>query len=478
MAKKNAAAFIPPHSIEAEQSVLGGMLIDNEAAEDVLGLLHAEDFYRADHKILFSTIQTLFSERRPVDIITVSEHLERLNSLKEAGGTVYIGELAQNTPTAANIKTYAIIVRERALMRALIQIGADISRMGFDPQGLGPMELTEKAEQMVFKLAEQQIKTDSFKPIEKVFGEVIQRVSDLSELDSDITGVPSGFVDLDKMTAGFQSGDLIILAGRPSMGKTTLAMNLVEHAARHYMKPAFIEGGDSMPSCVGVFSMEMGAEQVVMRLASSIGKIPLSNLRNGQLDHDQWQQFFSAGETIKPLQIHIDDSSGLTAFELRARARRLKRNYNNLSLIIVDYLQLLHGDSKEDNRVAEMTQISRLLKEMARELNIPVVALSQLNRGLEKRNDRRPIMSDLRESGSIEQDADIIMFIHREEVYEKNKPELKGQAKLIIAKQRNGDIGDINLRFEGQYSRFTTPVHRDAEEHLAYDGFHVDDLQQ
>ena len=457
------ASKIPPHSIEAEQSVLGSVLIDNKAAEEAFGLLQADHFYRHDHQILFQSIVTLLAQQKNVDVITLSEHLDRANQLKEAGGTAYIAELAQNTPTAANVLSYARIVRERALMRSLISAGTEVAKLGFEPGERQAHELTEEAEQLIFKLAQQQINASAFRPIASIMQQVTENIDRLSSIEGDITGVPTGFLELDKKTSGLQAGDLIILAGRPSMGKTTIAMNIVEQVSRFHLLPSNQPNGDPVSASVGVFSMEMSGEQIAMRLISSIGKIPLGNIRSGSLADNEWTNFFHAAQVINQMNLHIDDSSGLTAFELRSRARRLKRDNPHLSLIMVDYLQLLHGDGRSsENRVAEMTQISRLLKEMARELDLPVLVLSQLNRSVEKRGDHRPIMSDLRESGSIEQDADVIMFIHREEVYQK-KPENAGHAQLIIGKQRNGETGDIKLRFNGKHSQFTNMMGMDMD---------------
>ncbi len=456
-------ARVPPHSIEAEQSVIGGMLIDNSSADSVIGFINADSFYRRDHQLIFNAIITLVSSQQAVDIITLSEYLDRQNILEQTGGTAYLAELSHNTPTAANILRYASIVRERSLMRELINVGTEIAKLGFEPGELDSRELTEKSEQMVFQLAEQQIKTSSFRNMKVVLDSLTDTLEELSKIEGNITGVPTGLIELDNMTAGLQKGDLIILAGRPSMGKTTLAMNVVEYAARFHTVVLDGEKAEPTSAAVGVFSMEMDAEQLAMRLVSSMGLIPLKNIRSGKIDNKEFTDYFKAAGTLKKTQIFIDDSSGLTAFELRARARRLKRDNPNLSLIVVDYLQLLNSaSSREENRATEITQISRLLKEMARELNIPVVVLSQLNRSVEKRTDRRPIMSDLRESGSIEQDADVIMFVHREEVYEPKKEELKGEALLIVAKQRNGEIGDLRLRFEGKFTRFDNPSVDDA----------------
>ena len=448
---------IPPQSTEAEQSVLGSLLIDNEAVDSVLGLISSSDFYLRSHQMIFEAMVRLASERQPVDVITVSEQLERTKHLQDVGGSAYLVDLTQIALSAANIHHYATIVRERALTRALIAVGLKISKMGYNPNGRSVRELTEEAEQSIFELANKHMRTSTFRLTAEVLRDVVDTVTELGETSGDITGVSTGFNQLDSMTSGLQNGDLIILAGRPSMGKTTLAMNFVEHAARYHT----IKTSDQtpLPASIGVFSMEMSDEQLVMRLVSSVGNIPLGNIRTGQLSSDEYSSFFAACDTLRALNIHIDHSSGLTAFELRARARRLKAAHPTLSLIVVDYLQLLNGDSKNENRVAEITQISRLLKEMARELEIPVVVLSQLNRSVEKRDNKRPYMSDLRESGSIEQDADIIMFVHREEVFSPDKPEVKGKASLIVAKQRNGDTGDIALRFEGKFSKFSNPIH-------------------
>ncbi len=435
---------LPPHSVEAEQSVLGGLLLDNTAWERIADFLTESDFYRADHRQIYHHITRLIEVNRPADAITVSESLESTKELEGVGGLAYIGALAQNTPSAANIRRYAEIVRERAIMRKLAETATNIAETAYNPMGREPAQLLDEAESRIFAISEQGARTrQGFVEMQPVLTEVVERIDLLYNRDnpSDVTGVPTGFADLDRMTSGFQPGDLIIVAGRPSMGKTALALNMAEHVA--------LDAG--LP--IGIFSMEMSAAQLAMRLLGSIGKLDQHKLRTGRLAEDDWRRLTSAVGRLSEAPIHIDETAALNALELRARARRLHRQYGQLGMIVIDYLQLMSASSHGENRATEISEISRSLKALAKELNVPVVALSQLNRSLEQRPNKRPVMSDLRESGAIEQDADVILFIYRDEVYNPDSPD-KGQSEIIIGKQRNGPIGTVMLTFQGEYTRF------------------------
>ena len=436
---------VPPHSIEAEQSVLGGLLLDAEAWDRVADLVGEADFYRRDHRLIFSAVRTLRDRIDPVDVITVSQFLDNHGDLDDAGGLAYLGELARGTPSAANITAYADIVRERAVMRDLIRVGTDIAGTAFQPEGRSAAELLDEAEHRVFELAERDGRGGrNFAAIKDVLGRVMDRIDLLFQRESTVTGVATGFSDLDEKTSGLQAGDLIIVAGRPSMGKTSFAMNIVEHAGIRSEMP------------VAVFSMEMPAEQLTMRMLSSLGRIDQHRLRTGRLDDDDWPRLTSTVNMLSGTPIFIDDTPALSPGELRSRCRRLKREHG-LGLVMVDYLQLMQVPGNKENRTAEISEISRGLKALAKELSVPVIALSQLNRSLESRTDKRPVMSDLRESGAIEQDADVILFIYRDEVYREDSPD-KGKAEIIIGKQRNGPIGKVILTFLGQHTRFENYV--------------------
>ena len=435
---------LPPHSVEAEQSVLGGLLLDNTAWDKIADMIGESDFYRADHRLIYRHISKLIGNSRPADVITVSESLESTRELEGIGGLAYLGALAQNTPTAANIRRYAEIVRERAIMRKLAEVGTDIAETAYNPMGKEAGQLLDEAESKVFAISEEGARgKQGFLDMQPLLTQVVERIDMLYNRDnpSDVTGVPTGFTDLDRMTSGLQPGDLVIVAGRPSMGKTSLALNMGEHVA--------LETG--MP--VGVFSMEMGASQLVMRMLGSVGKLDQHKVRTGRLADEDWRKLTDAVGRLNDAPIHIDETAALNALELRARARRLHRQYGKLGLIVVDYLQLMSASSQGENRATEISEISRGLKALAKELNVPVVALSQLNRSLEQRPNKRPVMSDLRESGAIEQDADLILFIYRDEVYNPDSPD-KGKAEVIIGKQRNGPIGTVTLVFQGEYTRF------------------------
>ncbi len=445
---------IPPHSIEAEQAVLGGLMLDNNAWETIAGILTEKDFYRSDHRTIYRAIATLALQDKPIDLITISERLEAHQELNDVGGLSYLGDIAKNTPSSANIAAYADIVRERSLLRRLIEVGGEISADGFEPKGRVATELVDEAERKVFAIAERDgSKNSNSGPqgIADVLSKTVERIEKLFESDSPITGISSGFSDVDKLTSGLQQSDLVIVAGRPSMGKTTFAMNIAEYVGMMNHKPVLI------------FSMEMPAEQLAMRMLSSLGRIEMQRIRSGQLDDGDWPRLSSAIAMMSEKKIFIDDTGALSPGDVRARARRLVREQGDLGLIVIDYLQLMKVPGNSEHRAAEISEISRSLKSLARELNIPIIALSQLNRSLEQRTDRRPMMSDLRESGALEQDADLIIFIYRDEVYNKDTP-AKGTAEIIVAKQRNGPIGTVRLTFLGHYSRFENFTNRQMAE--------------
>lgn len=441
------ALKVPPHSIQAEQAVLGGLMLDNSAWDHVADRVSEQDFYRRDHRIIFRAVQSLAEQGKPFDVITLSEQLERTHELEETGGLAYLGMLAKNTPSAANIKAYADIVRERSVLRQLIRVGTDIANSAFQPEGRGPTELLDVAEQRVFEIAEQGARgARGFVSIKELLTRAVDRIDSLFQQDSPITGVPTGFADFDEMTSGLQPSDLVIVAGRPSMGKTTFAMNIAENVAIKTRLP------------VAVFSMEMPGEQLAMRMLSSLGRIDQHRLRTGRLDDDDWPRLTSAVGILAEAPMFIDDTPALTPTDLRARSRRLMREHHQLGLIVIDYLQLMQVPGSKENRATEISEISRALKSLAKELRVPVIALSQLNRSLEQRPNKRPVMSDLRESGAIEQDADVIVFIYRDEVYNEDSPD-KGTAEIIIGKQRNGPIGTTRLTFLGQYTKFENFIH-------------------
>jgi replicative DNA helicase len=439
--KETASLKIPPHSIEAEIAVLGGVLTDNSVWERVIDRVSEDDFYRKDHRIIFNAIYKLDAQGHPFDVVTVAEWLDNHKLLEDAGGLNYLAALADSASGSSNINTYADIVRKRSVLRQLITATNRINDTVFNPEGRSTEKILDFAEQTVFEIAEQEGKgRKGYQPIKDLLVNALDRVDELFRRDSHITGVPTGFDDFDDKTAGLQGSDLIIIAGRPSMGKTAFAINIAEHAA--------IKSKLS----VAVFSMEMPGEQLAMRMMSSLGRIDQHKVRTGKLHDDDWPRLTSAVEILKDARLFIDDTPALTPAEIRARSRRIKRQAG-LDLIIVDYLQLMQVPGTTENRATEISEISRSLKAMAKELNVPVVALSQLNRSLEQRPNKRPVMSDLRESGAIEQDADVIVFIYRDEVYNEDSAD-KGRAEIIIGKQRNGPIGMLNLAFLGQYTRF------------------------
>lgn len=435
---------IPPHSIEAEQSVLGGLLLDNSAWDKIADFVRPEDFYRYDHRLIFQHIARLISGSRPADVITVFESLSSASKAEEIGGLSYLNALAQNTPSAANIRRYAEIVRDRGILRKLISVSDEISGSAFNPQGKEVKQMLDEAESKIFAIAEEGSRgTQGFQEIQPLLTQVVERIDELynRENPNDITGVPTGFVDLDRMTSGLQPGDLIIVAGRPSMGKTAFSVNIGEHVSTDSGLP------------VAIFSMEMSGTQLAMRMLGSVGRLDQHRLRTGRLNDEDWPRLTHAIQKMNEAQIFIDETPALTSIELRARSRRLARQCGKLGLIIVDYLQLMSANAPGENRATEISEISRNLKGLAKELNCPIIALSQLNRSLEQRPNKRPVMSDLRESGAIEQDADLILFIYRDEVYNPDSPE-KGMAEIIIGKQRNGPIGSVRMTFLGQYTKF------------------------
>jgi replicative DNA helicase len=435
---------LPPHSLEAEQSLLGGLLIDNEALDKVADLVSVKDFYRQDHQIIYQHIHRLIERSQPADIVTVGESLESNSELNTVGGLEYLGLLAESTPTAANIRGYAQIIRERSIMRNLVEVGTDIVDNALSPQGRDAQQLLDESESKIFQIAEAG-KNDriGFTDIKELLPQVAERIDQLFQRDnpSDVTGIPTGYKDLDMMTSGLQPGDLIIIAGRPSMGKTSLALNICEYVS--------VDTG--LPTAV--FSMEMASTQLVSRLIGSVGKLNQHKMRTGQLDDNDWEKLSYALGQLNEAPIFIDEGSALNPYEVRARARRLHKQCGRLGLIVIDYLQLMGSAGSTENRATEISEISRSLKALAKELNVPVIALSQLNRSVEQRPDKRPVMSDLRESGAIEQDADVIMFIYRDEVYNPETPD-KGIAEIILAKQRNGPVGRVKLTFLGEYTKF------------------------
>jgi replicative DNA helicase len=439
------ALKVPPHSIEAEQSVLGGLLLDNGAADRIADFLGADHFYSDAHRSLFSAIMQLIADNKPADVVTVAEALGSINKLDYIGGMAYLGALVENVPTAANIRRYAEIVHERAILRRLAAAGGDIAESAFHPLGRSVREILDQAETKVFEIAEHGARgQQGFQEIRPLLTQVVERIEFLYNRDnpSDVTGIATGYTDLDRMTSGLQEGDLIVIAGRPSMGKTSLALNIAEHIALVLKMP------------VAIFSMEMGATQLAMRLMGSVGRLDQQKIRTGRLTNDDWERLSGALGKLNDAPIHIDETPALNALELRARARRLARQYGGkLGAIVVDYLQLMQAISDGENRATEISEISRSMKALAKELKVPVLALSQLNRSLEQRPNKRPVMSDLRESGAIEQDADVILFIYRDEVYNEDTQD-KGVAEIIISKQRNGPIGMVRLAFIGENTRF------------------------
>ncbi|GBU15141.1 replicative DNA helicase [Polaromonas sp.] len=441
---------IPPHSIEGESSVLGGLLLDNSAWDRVGDLLADQDFYRYEHQLIYAAVGFLINGSKPADIITVFERLQSLGKADDIGGLSYLNALAQYVPSASNIRRYAEIVRERSILRKLVAASDEIATNAFNPKGKAVTTILDEAEQKILNIGEQGGRSQQgFQSMDTLVVDLLDRVTEMSENPNDVTGVPTGFYDLDRMTSGFQAGDLVVLAARPSMGKTALAINIAEHVALN----------EGLP--VAVFSMEMGASQLAVRIVGSIGRIDQTHLRTGALSDDEWPRLTEAIEKLRTISLHIDETPGLTVSELRANARRLARQCGKLGLIVVDYLQLMSVSTgmADENRATAVGEISRGLKMLAKELQCPVIALSQLSRGVESRTDKRPMMSDLRESGAIEQDADIIMFIYRDEYYTKEACKEPGVAEVIISKQRNGPTGTVKLAFQSRITKFESLAH-------------------
>ena len=439
------AMRVPPHSIEAEQSLLGGLLLDNQAFDKIADQVTADDFYRDDHRRIFRHLVKLIQAAKPADVVTVAESIDASEDRERTGGAAYLGALSRNTPSALNIRRYAELVRERSVQRRLAQVATEIAENALGPSGKDVRQLLDEAESRIMEVGEAGTRSSQgFKDIKQELARVFERLDELyhSENRSGITGIPTGFIDLDEKTAGLQPGDLIIIAGRPSMGKTALALNIAEHVA--------VDNG--LP--VAIFSMEMSGTQLASRVLGSIAHVDQHKMRTGRLSDEEWQQLSHAMGRLHEAPVFIDETAALNALELRARARRMRRQCGKLGLVVVDYLQLMSASSQGENRATEISEISRGLKALAKELETPVIALSQLSRAVEQRNDHRPMMSDLRESGAIEQDADLILFIYRDEVYFPEKMESRGVAEVIIGKQRNGPIGRVELAFLGQYTRF------------------------
>ncbi len=432
---------VPPHSLEAEQSVLGGLMLSSGAWDQIADVVTVIDFYREDHRLIFQAISELKESSQPCDAVTVTEWFESRDKVDQVDGGNYISQLANNTPSAANVVAYANIVREKSILRSLIDVGTEITSSAYSTDGRKSQTLLEEAERLVFAIADKGSRRGTgFVSVQETLKEAMEKIEELNALEGEITGIPTGYQDFDRLTAGLQPSDLIIVAGRPAMGKTTFAMNIAENAAIKHGKT------------VAVFSMEMASIQLVMRLFSSLGQIEQNRIRTGTLDDLDWPKLTSAMNLLHKSKLFIDDTPALSPAELRARARRLKREHD-VDLIIVDYIQLMAVPDTRENRATEIAEISRSLKAIAKELNVPVVALSQLNRALETRPNKRPLMADLRESGSLEQDADLIVFIYRDEVYNPETSE-KGKAEIIISKHRNGATGTVHLAFQGPWLRF------------------------
>lgn len=437
---ETASLKVPPHSIEAEQAVIGGLMLDNFAWERIADQLIERDFYRHDHRLIYRAIFQLAENSQPFDVVTLSQFLDNAGNLDLCGGIAYLGELAANTPSVANIQAYAEIIRERSTLRQLISVSNEIADSAYAPAGRKGDEILDDAERKIFQIAEARPKSGGPVALTELLAQTINTIDTLHHSDSQITGLSTGFVDLDDKTSGLQASDLIIVAGRPSMGKTTFAMNLVENAMMKSDK------------AILVFSLEMPAESLVMRMISSMGRIEQTRVRTGKLEDEDWNRLTATVSLLQNRKLFIDDTAGISPTEMRARARRIAREHGEIGLIMVDYLQLMQLGGSE-NRTNEISEISRSLKALAKEFECPVVALSQLNRALEQRPNKRPVNSDLRESGAIEQDADVIMFVYRDEVYHP-ETEHKGIAEVIIGKQRNGPIGTVRLMFHGRYTRF------------------------
>ncbi|MFT2110237.1 replicative DNA helicase [Marinomonas sp. 2405UD68-3] len=432
---------LPPYSIEAERSVVGGLMLDPQAWDKVSEVVVPDDFYRPEHKQIFSAIARLVDDSEPVDVVTIGERLDKRGELDAIGGMAYLMEMVESTPSAANISAYAEIVRERSVLRSLISTTTDIATRAFNPEGMTAAEVLDEAERKIFQIAEGGNKKGGPRIVADILNSTVDKIDELYHQEGAITGLSTGFTDLDAMTSGLQKSDLVIVAGRPSMGKTTFAMNLVENATMITDLPVI------------VFSLEMPSDQLMMRMLSSLGKIDQTRMRSGQLQQEDWDKLMSAVKMLKDRKLFIDDTAGISPTEMRSRVRRIARDHGGVALIMIDYLQLMQIPGFTEGRTNEISEISRSLKSIAKEMECPVIALSQLNRSLENRPNKRPVNSDLRESGAIEQDADIISFVYRDEVYNEDTP-YKGIAEIIIGKQRNGPIGTCRLAFVGKFTRF------------------------
>ncbi|NRB39314.1 MAG: replicative DNA helicase [Pseudomonadales bacterium] len=435
--------LLPPHSIEAEQSVLGGLLLANERWDDIADVITSDDFYRPDHRQIFRAMELLIEAQSPIDVVTLADKLQSIDELDHIGGLPYLAELAHNTPSAANIRAYAKVVQEKSLSRELLLTAHQIEQITRNPEGREASDLISEAERMLIAISENRANEGGPREINPILKATVEQIENMVANQGQLSGLSSGFTDLDKMTNGLHRSDLIIVAARPAMGKTSFAMNLVE--------ACLLKNGDPKP-CI-VFSMEMSAEQLMMRLVSAIGRIDAGAIKRGTLQDDDWPKLSAAVQKMKDLPLYIDDTPGINPTDLRSRVRRIHRQHGGIGMIMVDYLQLMTVAGKSEGRTAEISEISRCLKGLAKEFDCPVIALSQLNRSLEQRPNKRPIMSDLRESGAIEQDADIIMFIYRDEIYDEDSPD-KGKAEIILGKHRAGETGTVQLQFIGRYTRF------------------------
>jgi len=439
---------IPPQNLDAEQSVLGAMLIEKEAVDKTMEVLRPEDFYRDANGHVFQAIAGLYERREAVDLITLTEQLRQSGLLDQVGGIAYVAGLANSVPTAANVEHYARIVKEKSLLRSLISASTKLAQMGYEAEE-DVDSLLEKAEQMIFDLTQRKVHS-GFIPLKEILDKTFEKIEELHRRKGGITGVPSGFGDMDKLTSGFQNSDLIIVAARPSMGKTALCLNIAQYAGIRKKLP------------VAIFSLEMSREQLVTRMLCAEAMVDQQKVRTGNLSDEDWQKIARVSGPLSEAPLYIDDSPGITSMEMRAKCRRLKSKHG-LSMVIIDYLQLMQGSRRTENRQQEISEISRSLKALAREIDIPVIALSQLSRAVEQRQEKKPMMSDLRESGSLEQDADIVMFIYRDEYYRPDETDKKGIAEIIVAKQRNGPTGSAELGFLKEYTKFVN-LERRVEE--------------
>ena len=435
---------LPPQNLEAEQSVLGAILIDNNALPRCLEILDPEDFYKGSHRKIFFAMTDLFDKNEPIDLITLTDQLKKNDELEAVGGIAYLSLMVNMVPTAANVRYHSHIVREKALLRGLVQSANEIASKVYE-ENLDAEDLVDYAERSIFKISDKRVKA-SFVTLKEVIRDSFEMIERLYDKKETVTGVSSGFRDLDDLTTGFQKGDLIIVGGRPSMGKTAFALNIAQHVGLELREP------------VAIFSLEMAREQLAIRMLCAEAMVNSNSIRKGFIKKEDWHKLTSAASNLTGAPIFIDDTSGITVLELRAKARRLKIEHG-LSLVIVDYLQLMRGKGSFERREQEISDISRSLKGLAKELSVPVIAVSQLNRSVEQRRPPTPILADLRESGAIEQDADVIIFLYREEIY--NKEAKKGHSEVIIAKQRNGPTGTVNLAFMSTCTRFLNMADRD-----------------